>query len=587
MRNDGNGAAPPTTLRYYRSTDAAIMTADTAVGTAAVAALAASGGVSESVDLTAPSNSGTYYYGACVDAVAGEADTTDNCSTSVQITVAGAPPPPQRRPDLVVAPPSTSDRRPIAGGSFTLSATVRNAGAADAPATTLRYYRSTDAAITTADTEVGTDAVASLAATATAAESVDLTAPADPGTYYYGACVDTVADESDSTNNCSAALQVEVVERPLPPDLVVEHAGVTPSSINAGDRFVITVTVRNRGAGDSPVSPTLRYYYSLDDVISPDDREVGTDFIGPLAAARSIDEALYLNAPSAGGTYYYGACVGTVPQETSTTNNCSSAAALIVEVPPPAPQPEPDLMVAAPAVSDGRPAAGASFTLSATVRNAGDGAASATILRFYRSTDAAITTTDTQVGTDAVTALAAAATAAESVDLTAPADPGTYYYGACVDAVTDESDTTNNCSTSVQVTVPDAPSDTPPPPRGGNPDLVVATPSVSDGRPDPGASFTLSTTVRNAGDGAANATTLRYYRSTDAAITTADTGVGTDAVTALAAAATAAESVNLTAPADPGTYYYGACVDTVAGRVGHLQQLLGGRDGNGADHMPT
>ena len=31
---------------------------------------------------------------------------------------------------------------------------------------------------------------------------------------------------------------------------------------------------------------------------------------------------------------------------------------------------------------------------------------------------------------------------------------GTYYYGACVDAVADESDTTNNCSPSVQVTVP-------------------------------------------------------------------------------------------------------------------------------------
>ena len=35
----------------------------------------------------------------------------------------------------------------------------------------------------------------------------------------------------------------------------------------------------------------------------------------------------------------------------------------------------------------------------------------------------------------------------------APSTPGTYYYGACVDAVTGESDTTNNCSGSVSVTV--------------------------------------------------------------------------------------------------------------------------------------
>ena len=90
--------------------------------------------------------------------------------------------------------------------------------------------------------------------------------------------------EADTTNNCSTAA-VEVVERPLPPDLVVEHAGVTPSSVDAGDRFVITVTVRNRGTGDSPVSPTLRYYFSLDAVISSDDRQIGTDSIGPLAAS--------------------------------------------------------------------------------------------------------------------------------------------------------------------------------------------------------------------------------------------------------------------------------------------------------------
>ena len=124
----------------------------------------------------------------------------------------------------------------------------------------------------------------------------------------------------------------------------------------------------------------------------------------------------------------------------------------------PAPTPPattaPDLEVGSPSVNDNSPAEGASFSLAATVRNDGDGAAAATTLRYYRSTDETITTSDTEVGTDAVVGLAAAATSSESIDLTAPATAGTYYYGACVDAVTDESDTTNNCSTSVQVTVP-------------------------------------------------------------------------------------------------------------------------------------
>ena len=113
-----------------------------------------------------------------------------------------------------------------------------------------------------------------------------------------------------------------------------------------------------------------------------------------------------------------------------------------------------DLVVGSPSVSDDSPVAGAVFTLSATVRNGGAAAAAATTLRYYRSADATITTSDTAAGTDAVGALSASGTSAESIDLTAPPSAGTYYYGACVDAVADESDTTNNCSTSVQVTVP-------------------------------------------------------------------------------------------------------------------------------------
>ena len=113
-----------------------------------------------------------------------------------------------------------------------------------------------------------------------------------------------------------------------------------------------------------------------------------------------------------------------------------------------------DLVVGSPSVSDDSPVTGAVFTLSVTVRNGGDGAAAATTLRYYRSADATITTSDTATGTDAVGALSASGTSAESIDLTAPLSAGTYYYGACVDAVVDESDTTNNCSTSAQVTVP-------------------------------------------------------------------------------------------------------------------------------------
>ena len=89
---------------------------------------------------------------------------------------------------------------------------MRNGGDGDAAATTLRYYRSTDATISTSDTEEATDAVGALSTSGTSAESIDLTAPASSGTYYYGACVDSVAGESDTSNNCSTAVQVDVSE---------------------------------------------------------------------------------------------------------------------------------------------------------------------------------------------------------------------------------------------------------------------------------------------------------------------------------------------------------------------------------------
>ena len=113
-------------------------------------------------------------------------------------------------PDLVVQTPSVSDSSPNAGESFTLSATVRNQGNGQSASTVLRYYRSSDASISAGDTQVGTDAVAGLAASGSGSSSVQLTAPSNPGTYYYGACVDSVAEELDTTNNCSSAVSVTV-----------------------------------------------------------------------------------------------------------------------------------------------------------------------------------------------------------------------------------------------------------------------------------------------------------------------------------------------------------------------------------------
>ncbi len=132
--------------------------------------------------------------------------------------------------------------------------------------------------------------------------------------------------------------------------------------------------------------------------------------------------------------------------------------------PPPA-SGNPDLDVRSFTVSDTTPDAGERITLSASVYNYGPGASPRTTLRYYRSTNSTITSSDTEVGTDSVGVLMARETDPESVRVNAPPS-GTYYYGACVDRVSGESDPSDDCTSSseaVRVVVSGA---SPPPTSG-------------------------------------------------------------------------------------------------------------------------
>ena len=446
------------------------------------------------------------------------------------------------RPDLWVAA-SASEAELSPGEVFELTAAVGNRGGSGAPPTTLRYYRSADASITTGDAEVGTDAVAELAAGGASRESASLNAPTTPGTYYYGACADAVADETKTSNNCSAAVLVTVEARPdLAVAVVVPDGEVAP-----GGSFELRATVRNVGDAASS-STTLRYYRSSDASIATSDAEVGTDAVAELAAGGASRESASLNAPATPGTHYYGACVDAVAEETNTANNCSAAVAVTVREPPR----RPDLVVTA-TLSDAVVDPGETFSLETAVRNRGDAGASATTLRYYRSTDAAITTSDTQLGTDAVEALAATGSSGESIALTAASASGTYYYGACVDAVPEESDVANNCSMGVGITVAER----------APPDLAVSASSSAVGRA-PGCNtrdpaMSTSATVRNVGAGNAPATTLRYYRSSDATVSADDAEFGSVVVPALAASGSWGR--DLESDLVSGTHYYYACAD--------------------------
>ena len=147
-----------------------------------------------------------------------------NLSTAAHTGLTRHPPPsPGAAPDLVVTVvPGFADPPGLKSWDlFPLVARVDNSGGAASAATTLRWYLSADDTIETTDVAVGIDTITRLEAGGPMIAELYSTAPA--GTYRYGACVDPVCGESDTTNNCSSAVPVTVRARP---DLVIEYAEV-------------------------------------------------------------------------------------------------------------------------------------------------------------------------------------------------------------------------------------------------------------------------------------------------------------------------------------------------------------------------
>ena len=95
-------------------------------------------------------------------------------------------------------------------------------------------------------------------------------------------------------------------------------------------------------------------------------------------------------------------------------------------------------------------------TVTFTIHNAGDGEADSTTATIRASGDSTIATNDNQIGdTLAVPRLAASDSTRLAISFSAPAglSPQVLYVGMCVEPVSGESDTDNNCSSAVKVTV--------------------------------------------------------------------------------------------------------------------------------------
>ncbi len=203
-------------------------------------------------------------------------------------------------------------------------------------------------------------------------------------------------------------------------------------------------------------------------------------------------------------------------------------------------------------------APGETFTVSFRIRNSGDGASAATTMRFYESVNSTISTADREIGTLPFGALASGISRTVAVDVTVSGSAsGTFYGGSCVDPVSGESDTSNNCSPSVRVTVTSS----------GSPDLEFTNVTPRSVVVSAGSSFLVTFTIENSGDAESAATTIRYYQSTDANISTNDRQIASVPFPSLVPGDSRRAIFTLTVPYNAASQatYIGSCLDPVPG----------------------
>ena len=336
-------------------------------------------------------------------------------------------------------------------------------------------------------------------------------------------------------------------------DLAIQSFTVNKTSLTPGENFTLNVTIHNDGPRRSAASD-LSYYHSSVQGRSPTDppQLQGAVSVGTIAPEQSKTKSIRLKAPSAPGTYYYGAWLTPNTDDTNIYNDVATEVGVTVAAATVQTSGSSDLVIESISADYINMQPGERFTVTAVVQNIGGQRATSTTLRYYRSSDPNISAKDTEIERDSLGVLDSNETSEERGHFDAPNMPGTYYYGVCVDSLRLESNKDNNCSEAIQITV--RPSEVP--------DVVVSL-SASKVTLEPSERFRLDAVVRNQGREDARSTTLRYYRSSDSVVSPDDTEVKTDHVRSLDPDETSDEYQNLNVPEDPGIYYYIACVDSV------------------------
>ena len=218
----------------------------------------------------------------------------------------------------------------------------------------------------------------------------------------------------------------------------------------AGETVQMELTLENNGEKNSEL-PAIGYYLSTNSSISTLDTLLKTNAISigrgfPLETAISVT----IPAGTAPGSYFLGAYIDHENQIAEVTN-ANNVAYYPIEVIPPSS----DLTFPFFALSKTTLAINEVFTAYTIVRNDGDYASTAGNIYYYISTSPNTAKLNPIGSSTSFAPLAAGSQRSGNTTLQAPQyEPyGARYIGACVEDVANELDTSNDCSTGVEVQI--------------------------------------------------------------------------------------------------------------------------------------
>ena len=448
--------------------------------------------------------------------------------------------------DLAIQGASAQPLAIVPGSSMSVNCTIYNLSGNTAQSSSVGYYLSTDATLSSTDLLLGNSVGSLLGVNQSSYRSATLTLPASttPGSYYllFAADYQNVVNESNENNNV-ASISVSVVAPSI--DLLIQQPYVSTPNTAAGNPIGLSCYIANQG-NTFANSSSVGYYLSTDATLDSNDALLTSTFGGQLTPIYTQTRSATTNVPpgTTPGSYYilFAADYQNIVAESNETNNVSSVAITVSA-------PSVDLVVQQAQLNQSSVAAGSSVSGSSYVYNQGNTSAGSSVQGIYLSTNTTLDANDQLLTSNAISALSSATGYYLYPQFTLPFTlaSGTYYVLFVADHLNSVAETneTNNVRSAVLTVL--AP----------NVDLVMQQPSVSPTSVVAGGTASTSSYIYNQGNSQASSSSVGYYLSTDASLSSNDVLVGSTVGASLVSGGYSSRYATITVPSTlaSGAYY--------------------------------